>query len=114
MYKTLSSRVKELCSERRITLRQLSEKMGIKPESLSRALGGNPQLSTLENIANALEVGVAELLTGGRSYEPAPSNFLAVVIDHGQSFVFNHKSDLIYWVNNFVSAKLPTSLNTKE
>lgn len=98
MDKTLSSRVKELCSERSMTLKELAEQMGIKPESLSRALNGNPHLSTLTNIANALNVGVAELLTGGRSYIPTPTEFLAVVIDHGHSYIFNHKSDLIHWV----------------
>ena len=80
MDKTLSIRVKELCSERGLTLKELAERMGIKPESLSRAIGGNPQLSTLENIANALGVGVAELLTGGRSYESQPSNFTAMIV----------------------------------
>ena len=40
---------------------QLAEKMGIKKESLSRAINGNPTLETLERIANALEVDVPEL-----------------------------------------------------
>lgn len=96
---TLSTRVKELCSERGITLKELAEKMGIKPESLSRALNGNPQLSTMENIAKALEVGLAELLTGGRSYEPLTSDFTALVVDGGKTYLFHSKSDLKYWLN---------------
>lgn len=99
MEKSLSSRVKELCSERGITLKVLSEKMDIKPESLSRALNGNPQLSTLENIAKALEVGVAELLTGGRSYKPLTSDFTALVVDDGKTYLFHSKSDLKDWLN---------------
>ena len=99
MDKTLSTRVKELCSERGITLKVLSEKMDIKPESLSRALNGNPQLSTLENIAKALEVGVAELLTGGRSYKPLTSDFTALVVDDGKTYLFHSKSDLKDWLN---------------
>lgn len=97
--KTLSNRVKELCTEQGITLKELSEKMRIKPESLSRALNGNPQLSTLENIAKALGVGVAELLTGGRSYEPLTSDFTALVIDGGKTYLFHTKSDLKDWLN---------------
>lgn len=100
MEKTLSTRVKELCSEQGITLKELSEKMGIKPESLSRALNGNPQLSTLENIAKALEVGVAELLTGGRSYEPLTSDFTALVVKDGKTYLFHSESELKDWLAN--------------
>lgn len=98
MNKTLSTRVKELCSERGLTLKELAEKMGIKPESLSRALGGNPQLTTLENIANALGVGVAELLNGGRSYEPLTSDFTAMVVKEGETYLFHSASDLKNWL----------------
>lgn len=99
MDKTLSSRVKELCTERGITLKGLAEKMQIKPESLSRALGGNPQLSTLENIAKALGVGVAELLTGGRSYEPLTSDFTAMIVRNGETYLFHSESDLKSWLS---------------
>ena len=79
--KTLSNRVKELCTEQGITLKELSEKMGIKPESLSRALNGNPQLSTLENIAKALGVGV---------------------VDDGKTYLFHSKSGLKDWLNQWL------------
>lgn len=98
--KTLSNRVKELCTEQGITLKELSERIGIKPESLSRALNGNPQLSTLENIAKALEVGVAELLTSRRSNEPLTSEFTALVVDDGKTYLFHSKSDLKDWLMN--------------
>lgn len=98
MDKALSSRVKELCSQRRITLKELSEKMGIKPESLSRALNGNPQLSTLKNIAKALEVNVADLLTRGQSYETTAAAFTALVVKDGKSYLFHSESDLKNWL----------------
>lgn len=99
MDKTLSTRVKELCAERGISLKGLAERMGIKPESLSRALNGNPQLSTLENIAKALEVNVSDLFLGSwASDKPSPSDFIAVIIDHGQSSVYHSLNDLIGWV----------------
>lgn len=99
MDKTLSNRVKELCSKHGITLKQLAETMGIKPESLSRALGGNPHLSTMKNIANALGVEVAELLTGGRSCEPLSSDFTAIVVRNGETYLFHSESDLKNWIN---------------
>ncbi len=98
MNKSLTNRVKELCSEQGITLKQLAEKMGIKPESLSRALNGNPHLSTMENIANALGVGVADLLTGRRSYEPLTSDFTAMVVKDGKIYLFHSESDLRNWL----------------
>ena len=56
-------RIKEVCKEKGITVSQLAEKMGIKQESLSRAINGNPTLETLERIASALDVDVQELFT---------------------------------------------------
>lgn len=98
MDKTLSNQVKNLCQERGMTLKELAEKMGIKPESLSRALNGNPQLSTLENIANALGVEVADLLTGGRSCEPLSSDFAAMVVRNGETYLFHSEVDLKSWL----------------
>ena len=52
----LSSKVKELCRQRGIQLKDLAQKMGIAPESLSRAINGNPQLSTIKVSLNAIIV----------------------------------------------------------
>ena len=54
-------RIKEICKEKGLLLKDLAEKMGIAKESLTRIIKGNPQLSTLENIANALGVQVSDL-----------------------------------------------------
>jgi len=56
-------RVKEICQDKGITLKQLAEKMGVPPESLSRAISdkGNPTLSTMKNIAYSLGISVASL-----------------------------------------------------
>lgn len=40
----LSTTVKELCRIQGITLKELAQRIGIAPESLSRTLSGNPQL----------------------------------------------------------------------
>lgn len=58
-----SARVKELCKEKGITMKDLAEKrLGITPTGLSKSLGQNyPQLQTLERIANALGVELADL-----------------------------------------------------
>ena len=58
-----SERVKELCKEKGIMMKDLAEKrLGITPTGLSKSLGQKyPQLQTLERIANALEVDLSEL-----------------------------------------------------
>jgi len=57
----MSLRVKDVCKEKGITITQLAEILGIKQESLSRAINGNPTLDTLQKIANALNVSVSAL-----------------------------------------------------
>jgi transcriptional regulator with XRE-family HTH domain len=58
----IAENVKEECSRNNISLKSLAEKLGIMPESLSRSLKGNPKLSTIISIANALGVSPSSLL----------------------------------------------------
>lgn len=54
-------RIKEIVKQKGISMGELSEKLGIARESLSRAINGNPTLETLNNIAEALNVHITEL-----------------------------------------------------
>ena len=58
----MNLRVKEICKEKGLQLKDVAEKMGIARESLTRAINGNPQLTTLMAIADALNVDIHELL----------------------------------------------------
>lgn len=62
-------RVKEICKERGWTLKQLAEKMEIVPETLTRAISdnANPTLSTLQKIAIALDIEIADLFVSSKS-----------------------------------------------
>lgn len=62
-------RIKELCKEKGMNITQLAEVMGIKQESLSRAINGNPTIETLQKIADALKVELWELFTSSTSKE---------------------------------------------
>ena len=53
--------VKKILKQKGITQRELAKRMGIHPESLTRILAGNPTMSTLGNLAKALEVEMSEL-----------------------------------------------------
>ena len=54
-------RVKDILREKGMKMYELAEKIGVAPESLTRALQRNPQYSTLKAIANALGVNIREL-----------------------------------------------------
>jgi transcriptional regulator with XRE-family HTH domain len=62
-------RVKEICKERGWSLKQLAAKMGVAPETLTRAISdnANPTLATLKNIANALEIEIGELFASSNT-----------------------------------------------
>ena len=62
--------IKEVCKEKGITVSQLAEKMGIKQESLSRAINGNPTLETLGKIAAALNVPMWQLFASPNEVYP--------------------------------------------
>ena len=82
-------RVKSICKQQGITLRQLAERMDVSPEVVTRMLSdsGNPTLSSLENIAKALGIEVYELF----------DNFDADKMVHGYLEV-GRKT---YRINNF-------------
>ena len=56
-------RIKEICKERGISLRELAKRMNVSPGVVVRMLseGGNPTVSTLDNIAKALGLQAYEL-----------------------------------------------------
>ena len=90
----LSSRVKELCRQRGIQLKDLAKEMGIAPESLSRAINGNPQLSTITSIADNLDIPISELFA---IKEQVPLN--AIIVCKNKTFVAQTISELKLLVN---------------
>lgn len=60
-------RVKEILKERKVKMKELAEQINITPESLTRALNGNPQFSTLKKIADYLDVPIRDLFTGKKA-----------------------------------------------
>lgn len=90
----LSNRVKEMCRQRGIQLKDLALKMKIAPESLSRAINGNPQLSTISSIAANLEVSISELFS---VKEQVPLN--AIIVCKNKTYVAQTLSELKLLVN---------------
>lgn len=54
-------RVKDICTEQGITLQELAKRLGITYQSLYESIKGNPSLSRLNEIAEALGVNITDL-----------------------------------------------------
>ncbi len=72
-------------------MRQLAEKMQIAPESLSRAINGNPTLSTIQAIAKNLNVEMATLFDSRLDQ----SDLTAIVVFRGKTLVTDNINSLL-------------------
>ncbi|TWP29350.1 XRE family transcriptional regulator [Apibacter muscae] len=54
-------RIKEICRNKGLMLKDLAEKIGITEVGLSKSLNGNPTISRLQDISKALDVDFIEL-----------------------------------------------------
>lgn len=91
MENNLSQSVRMLCRKQGITMRQLAEKMQIAPESLSRAINGNPQLSTIQAIAKNLNIEVATLFDSRLNQ----SDLTAIVVFREKTLVTDNINSLL-------------------
>lgn len=99
MENNLSLSVRMLCRKQGITMRQLAEKMQIAPESLSRAINGNPQLSTIQSIAKNLNVEVATLFDSRLDQ----SDLTAIVVFRGKTLVTDNVDSLLDFASEIKS-----------
>ena len=91
MENNLSQSVRTLCRKQGITMRQLAEKMQIAPESLSRAINGNPTLSTIQAIAKNLNVEMATLFNSRLDQ----SDLTAIIVFRGKTLVTDNINSLL-------------------
>lgn len=105
MENNLSLSVRMLCRKQGITMRQLAEKMQIAPESLSRAINGNPTLSTIQSIAHNLNVEVSSLF----QTQLTQTDLTAIVVFRGKTLV----TDNIYSLLDFAT-EIKNALQSEE
>lgn len=105
MDNNISKAVRLQCRKQGITMRQLAEKMKIAPESLSRAINGNPQLSTIQSIAQNLNVEVATLFNSRLE----KTDLTAIVVFRGKTLVTENVDSLL----DFIS-EIKSTLQSKE
>jgi len=69
----LGTNIKRFCVMRGKTQGDLAHDLGIAPQTLSKIVcGGDPQLSTFQRIAVALNVGLDELAQPDEQSAPSP------------------------------------------
>ncbi len=82
-------RVKELLKERGMMMKDFAEQIGISRETLTRALQGNPQYSTLKTIADGLGLSVRDLFKPREEEQ----TLQGVVTYKGEVYVISSKTD---------------------
>lgn len=59
----IEQNLREICKRKGLKLADIADRMGVGQSNLITSLKGNPTITKLEDVANALQVSVSELLT---------------------------------------------------
>jgi len=86
-------RVKEICKQKGILLKDLAKKLNITDVGLQQIIKGNPTIQTLERIADALGVDFVELFA-------KTNDFVALVDDAGKLHKFDNAEALQKWLKS--------------
>lgn len=84
-------KIKYVAKSKGMTMAQIADKLGINPITLSQSLNGNPTLSRLTEVANALGVDVSELFVQPRGKQDIHG---CIFVD-GKPTLVNSKDDLM-------------------
>ena len=84
-------KIKDVAKSKGMTMAQVAEKLGINPITLSQSLNGNPTLSRLTEVADALGVDVSELFVQPRGEQVIHG---CIFVD-GDAVVLNSKEELL-------------------
>ena len=87
----MALRIKEIAKSKGMTMAEIAEIIGITPITLSQSLNGNPTLSRLTEVANALGVDVGELFDLSKSGE----EIHGCLFVEGNPVVINNKDELL-------------------
>lgn len=80
-------RIKEVIKEQGFTQLEIADKLGISRVALAQQIGGKPSLTTLEKIANILNVDVWELLVSPKEIQAKiQGSELTALIQHKGRF----------------------------
>lgn len=71
--------IKNVISRQGFTMQQVADKIGITQQAVSQAVNGNPSLSRLKEIADAIGVTVSELLADDPT-QPADGEEMVITV----------------------------------
>ena len=92
--KSIEQNLKDLCRLKGLSLTDVANRMGTSPSNLLSSVKGNPTVSKIQDIADALNVSISELLTakpekslglaiiGGHTYQLAEPSVATVQLPH--------------------------------
>ena len=116
---SIVTNLKEICRRKGLSLTDVANRMGTSPSNLLSSVKGNPTISKIQDIANALQVSVSELLT------MRPEKATGVAIIDGQVYqvskpaanvvqlpVYERYSDLRDDIKEFVTRAVEADENT--
>ena len=116
---SIENSVKEICKAKGLKMADLAQKVGMSQSNLMTALRRNPKLSTLQEIADALGVGVADIVDRKTQVET-----VGMMVVNGETFsvvrpsskavripVFKDYGELRGLVRNFISQSIGEEKN---
>lgn len=86
---TIEKNLKDICKAKGLTLTDVANRMGVNPSNLLSSIKGNPKLSTLQDIVDALQISISELLT------KRPEKAQGIVIIDGNTYQLSKPSSAI-------------------
>jgi len=84
-------KIKDVAKSKGMTMAQIAEKLGINPITLSQSLNGNPTLSRLTEVADALGVDVSELFVQPQGKQ----DIHGCIFVNGDPVIVNSKEELL-------------------
>lgn len=84
----MNLRIKDICKEQGIMMKDLAEKINITEVGLSKSLNGNPTIGRLQEIADALNVDFIEL------FVPKQDGTTGYIEHNGEVYKINSISDI--------------------
>ena len=116
---SIENSVKEICRGKGLKMADLAQKVGMSQSNLMTAIRRNPKLSTLQEIADALGVGVADIVDRKTSVET-----VGMMVVNGETFsvvrpsskavripVFKDYGELRGLVRHFISQSIGEEKN---
>ena len=116
---SIENSVKEICKSKGLKMADLAQKVGMSQSNLMTAIRRNPKLSTLQDIADALGVGVSAIVERKTSVETVGmivvnGETLSVVRPSARAVripVFRDYGELRGLVRNFISQSIGEEKN---